>query len=323
MPASQQTPDDKDRRELGGDRAKTRLQEFRWPTPTFTSELSEELASRRILDLPFELRDQDFPSLEPEDLVRLQTALGEYCHHEQFATLSELSHDFVADLIRTGRMVAFTERAGMRCLPSSSDPKDFIYFGPPWPPRRLCATISELAREVGGRNILGHRLVWWCAAAHDPKAFGLMGDFQQQIRCLPAWATIMPNIPFFPADYWRCRLDDAPLELIREAVTRTAGVKEPKADGPDRSDMTFWNGGACRDLQRKPFEIAEALWMAPGKSMKRDQLIAQVWKGELREDVTYRRTTERANAVLNELGLHVDYVRGPQLYRMISWPAER
>lgn len=243
---------------------------------------------------------------ETHERGRWLRANGSMCHIDELRQLTRTIYAFFIELSQAGGQQILGERAGLPLLTQSMQPSDLVRFGPIYPPDPPPLSEVEYERKVGGRSVLGARLIWWCAAAESPEEFDFPVNFSPELLFQPYWAVDQG---------YTVRANHAALLLIRDTaseicrafdVLTKSGAFQSSEEvsphfGPGKA-CTFWWEGRPVDLPPQLWKLLDFMWKR--RHVIRKQVIEQVWAdGTSRSNFDCAKT--RLNAILSNANIPV------------------
>lgn len=276
-----------------------------------------------VLGLEDQFYGRDLSELEEQyewsRWLRTQSMLK---HLDEFRQLLDVAYDFVVALTDAGGQRLLAERAGLSLLSRPAWPSDWVQFKGVDLPEPPPLAVAEYARCVGGPHVLGARLLWWCAAAKNPKDFDFVGSFTHLLRTQPFWVT---THGFFGRS---TRANPYPLSLMREAawaLTRLAtsgschasveAENEPAEteEGPCPI-RTFRYRGAIMEFTETEWRLLDYLWRKRSRRAYWEEALDDLWgddatKAAIQTAASRINSKFKAESIPLHVGFDSEYVR--------------
>lgn len=255
-------------------------------------------------------------------------------HRSFFLQLCGRCYDYVVRLSDAGALDSLATLAGLVATPRNLGPSPRINYQPLWPTRSSADSFYPDA--PGGNLMLGARLIWWCAAAHDSirtsvangsstesssvaddgkyfadgEEFDYGPGFFRQLACQPFWMRIHEDDA--------CSFNQDALELIAQSATKvfdvaaqdSAEAPSPMPNGRGRG-RRVWRDGKCALFRTKEWELVEMLDFDGKLGANRDKIRETLWSGSDPHNSNLTSYESRVRKKLNvELGLELE-IRPP------------
>lgn len=174
-------------------------------------------------------------------------------HLYEMQQLMEACHQFFVALTDAGAQELLAQRANLKEIPAARWPSQLVHY--PQAPLPSCVTYGECEYCVGGPHVLGARLLWWCAAAKDPKAFDYSLDFRLRLWMLPIWTKLEEG---------KGLANPKPIEAIIDAVDAvcanfTSIAADARAEPPANSPATA-GGDTHTERMDNVFRLRAKTW---------------------------------------------------------------
>ena len=231
-------------------------------------------------------------------------------HLEQFRYLMELCSDFVNALTKTGKQSILGTRAGLpqASLHERASPR--IEFKPVAVPDLPPLSCSEYETVVGGAHVLGARILWWCAAALEPKRFGYTPGFSRTVWTQPFWF-----VDNFESGMRELQVNRRPIELLQQAamyVLRNMDSFEcvetehpTPPNGVEPGGVFYWDG---KKVQLQPLQarLVSELLKVQKRRLPLSLATENVWNGRQLLDDSYHSTCSKLNTLLLAKGIQIN-----------------
>ncbi|WP_428305502.1 hypothetical protein [Lacipirellula sp.] len=248
---------------------------------------------RRLIEDYNRLQYQPLNEAEEDAFVAREMCVrGADQNADRFSLLTGLAYQFVTHLKEAGELQRLGRLADLPPSGEIEHQTNLPFLTPAVPPAESFRLVAY-QNQLGHPLVLGARLLWWCAAAHNQgggfehSAINVVG-----LRQHPIWITYVGSRFAFDSPPF-CRLEGYPLRVMKDAAgflldhaetkpTQVAEVPKnagPQQDGFDDSGV-FWRNGRTvnGDLSKQSLDVLTILFSSNSLTMRRDEFCKKLFE---------------------------------------------